>query len=89
MDAVDVLPKHFKKSNEVFSLSVEKTRFFQRVQEFLSLSLNSRTAITNMPKLSIRDRTSKVSIHPSPPNTHPSQTSVCPIHKIKWIKIYK
>lgn len=69
-----------KKETEVFSyLHVEKTRFFQRVQEFLSLSLNSRTVITNMPKLSIRDRTSKVSIHPSPPNTQPSQTSVCPI----------
>jgi hypothetical protein len=79
MDAVEALPKHFKKSTEVFSLSVEKTRFFQRVQEFLSLSLNSRTAITNMPKLSIRDRTSKVSIHPSPPNTQPSQIPVCPI----------
>jgi RNA polymerase sigma-54 factor len=47
-------------------LSVYNT-LFQRVYEFLSLSLNSRTAITNIPKLIIRDKTSKIPIHTSPP----------------------
>ncbi len=39
---------------------------FQRVQEFLSLSVNPRIAITSIPKLSIRDKASKVLIDSRP-----------------------
>jgi hypothetical protein len=39
-----------------------------------------------MPKLSIKDRTSNVAIHKSPPYPYPSQIQVCPIPGYRKIK---
>ncbi|WP_436371239.1 hypothetical protein [Cytobacillus sp. BC1816] len=60
----------------------EKNTLDKRVHESLSLFVNWSMAITNIPKLIIKDNTSKVPIYTSPPYLQPSRNQTCPILRI-------